>query len=82
MKTYVLAAMTLAAGSAFAADPATIDWSKVAATSVTLFYPGQSSYEWLRNDHKKGKGAKAVENGQACVRCHEDEEKDLGAALV
>ena|SRR5687767_10645823 len=67
---------------AMGADPATIDWSKVPASAVTLFYPGQSSYEWLRNDHKKGKGAKAVANGQACVRCHEDEEKDLGASLV
>jgi hypothetical protein len=67
---------------ALAADPATIDWSKIPATSVTLFYPGQASYEWLRSDHKKGKGAKAVANGQACVRCHEGEEKDLGAALV
>jgi hypothetical protein len=26
-----------------AADPATIDWSKVPVTEVTLFYPGQSS---------------------------------------
>jgi hypothetical protein len=67
---------------ALAAGPATIDWSKIPATSVTLFYPGQASYEWLRSDHKKGKGAKAVANGQACVRCHEGEEKDLGAALV
>ena len=82
MKTFILAAMTLATGSAFAADPATIDWTTVPATTVTLFYPGQSSYEWLRNDHKKGKGAKASQGGQACVRCHEGEEKDLGAALV
>jgi len=82
MKTPLLVALTFAAGGAFAADPATIDWSKVPVTNVMLFYPGQSSYEWLRDDHKKGKGAKAVQNGQACVRCHEGEEKDLGAALV
>ena len=45
------------AGSAAAADPATIDWSKVPATNVKLFYPGQSSYEWLRSDQHKGAGA-------------------------
>lgn len=67
---------------AIAADPATVDWSKVSATNVTLFYPGQASYEWLRNDHKKGKGLKGVQSGQACVRCHEGEEKELGASLV
>ena len=61
------------AGNAAAADPASIDWTRVPASAVTLFYPGQSSYEWLRNDHKKGKGAKAAADGQACVRCHEGE---------
>jgi hypothetical protein len=70
------------AGSAMAADPSTIDWEKVPSKSLTLFYPGQSSYQWLYNDHKGGKGAAAVKNGQACVRCHEDEEKKLGDALV
>ena len=70
------------AAPAAAADPATIDWTKVPATTVTLFYPGQSSYEWLRNDHRKGKGAKATADGQACVRCHEGDEKAMGAAIV
>ena len=65
-----------------AADPARIDWSKVPQQTVTLFYPGQSSYEWLRDNHKEGKGAKAVRDGRACLRCHEDEEKALGEALV
>lgn len=76
--------LALAAGAfpAWAADPTAIDWSKIPEAKVDLFYPGQSSYEWLRKDHKKGKGAKGVENGQACVRCHDGEEKDLGAASV
>ena len=41
----VFAFATLTAVPALAADPATIDWSKVPAVNVTLFYPGQSSYE-------------------------------------
>ena len=49
----------MAAGSVMAADPATIDWTKVPVSKLTLFYPGQSSYEWVRNDHKGGKGAKS-----------------------
>jgi hypothetical protein len=68
---------------AAAADPATIDWEKVPVTTVTLFYPGQSSYEWLRSDkHGKGKGAKAVSAGQACVRCHEGDEQTMGSGIV
>ena len=83
MKTTLFAIGLLGATlPAMAADPATIDWGKIPAATVPQFYPGQSSFEWLRNDHKKSKGAKAVENGQACVRCHEGEEKKLGASLV
>ena len=78
----VLSVAAMAAGQVYAADPATIDWSKVPVTDVTLFYPGQSSYQWLRNDHKGEKGATAVKRGSTCVKCHEDEEKTLGEELV
>jgi Ethylbenzene dehydrogenase len=53
-QTQLLAAVTaLCTGAAMAADPATIDWTRIKATSVPLFYPGQSSYEWLRSDALK-----------------------------
>lgn len=80
-----LALAAISAEPALAADPATIDWSKLPASTVTLFYPGQSSYEWLRNNHKDGKdgkGAKAVQRGETCIKCHVGEEKELGAKLV
>jgi hypothetical protein len=67
-------------GPALAADPATIDWSKVPVANVTLFYPGQSSYEWLRtSDHP---GSKSVLDGQACTTCHTGMEKTLGDRIV
>ena len=70
-------------GAATAADPAKIDWSKIKPTSVGLFYPGQSTYEWLRSDAHKGASGK-VARGQACVSCHDekDAEMDLGNELV
>jgi hypothetical protein len=76
----LLAGLTaLASAPAMAADPATIEWEKVPAATVTLFYPGQSSYEWLRNAHK---GAKGVLGGLACVTCHAGQEKAKGDSLV
>jgi hypothetical protein len=70
-----------AAAPALAADPATIDWSKIPAKSVKLFYPGQSSYEWLLSDaHKKGN--RVVPRGRECVSCHEDDEANMGNKLV
>jgi hypothetical protein len=80
-KLATVLAMAITAAPAMAADVATIDWSKLPASTITLFYPGQSSYEWLRTEHSK-KGREAVEKGQACTRCHEGEEKELGASLV
>jgi Ethylbenzene dehydrogenase len=83
-QTQLLAAVTaLCTGAAMAADPATIDWARIKSTSVPLFFPGQSSYEWLRSDAHKGASRK-VESGQSCVSCHDekDAEKDLGNELV
>lgn len=85
MKKTVLA-MSLAllgVGAATAADPAKINWSMIPSVKIGLFYPGQSTYEWLRSDAHKG-AAKDVARGAACVSCHDDakEEKDLGEKLV
>ena len=54
------------------------DWSKVPSKTITLFYPGQASWEFLTsNDHP---GAPALEAG--CTGCHAGQEKTLGAKLV
>ena len=72
-----------AAGPAIAADPAKIDWSKIPASTVPLFYPGQSSYEWLRTNHMgEAKAVKAIEAGSACFKCHDGDEKAMGERIV
>jgi len=82
-RNLILVPVVLAAGAAMAADPARIDWAKVPVSNVVLFYPGQSSYEWLRSDGHKG-AARQVKRGDACVACHDeaDAEKDMGDQLV
>ena len=86
MKKKIAMALSLALlsiGTASAADPAKIDWSKISTQKVALFYPGQSSYEWLRSDAHKG-ASKEVKRGDACVFCHDekDAEKEIGEKLV
>ena len=57
------------------------DWSKVPTKSVTLFYPGQSAYDWLISpDHKRAD--KKVMAGDSCVSCHEGEEAEMGNLMV
>lgn len=58
-----------------------IDWSKVEAKQVTLFYPGQSSWEWILTKKDHG-GAKNFRKGKGCRECHQGEEKDMGKLLV
>jgi hypothetical protein len=65
---------------ALAKDPAQVDWSRVPTRSVTLFWPAQSSYQWLRSDGHPG--AKMVEKGTSCVTCHKGKEAKMGDKLV
>jgi hypothetical protein len=85
MRTLKLTAMASAvavvlSGAAQAADPATIDWSKVPAKTVTLFYPGQSTFQWARSPAHPG-AALVAQNG-ACATCHNGQEAKLGDRIV
>ncbi len=79
----VFAAFVVALGSAPAAsaDPASIDWSKIKVKTVPLFYPGASTYGWMITEEHE-KGYKKVPKGVACVKCHEDDEENLGKAVL
>jgi len=75
-----VAALAALAGSssAMAAPPA--DWSAIPAQTVKLFFPGQSSYQWLRSkDHP---GAVLVKTGGACLTCHKGKEEKMGTDIV
>lgn len=64
-----------------AAPVQAIDWAGVEGRNVTLFYPGQSSWEWVLtpSDHD---GGKDIREGKTCWDCHEAEEEDMGAKMV
>ena len=50
----ILGLAALIAGPALADDPASVDWSKVPTQNIKLFWPGQSTYQWLRSPaHKR-----------------------------
>jgi cytochrome c-type protein NapC len=70
------------AGSAPAADVATnIDWSKAGEREITLFYPGQTSMEWVLVGKYHG-GALPFKSGDRCVECHDKETADMGEKMV
>jgi len=86
MKTFRAAPMALTVTAVLAgctmltADSGTLDWKRVPTTTLTLFYPAQSSYQWLRSaDHP---GSSMVTQGTSCVTCHNGQEEKLGYKLV
>jgi hypothetical protein len=79
-KVALIIGLALATTTVMAADPGKIDWSKVPVSNLTLFYPGQSSYEWLRSASHPG--SKMVQDGVACTTCHSGKEKAMGDKLV
>ncbi len=75
-----IGAAALFGGAVHAADPATVNWSSVPTNTINLFWPAQSSYQWLHSkDHA---GAAMVKTGGACVTCHKGQEEKLGNKLV
>ena len=75
-------AASLAIGALTFSTPAlAVDWSSVPAKDVTLFYPGQASWEWVltQADHS---GAPKFREGKNCRDCHDGEQADMGALIV
>jgi hypothetical protein len=81
-RTAIAATFLLASAAAFAADPQSLPWSTIPVKKVTLFYPGESTYEWLLSPAHARANTRVAE-GRACTSCHEDDEtRDLGDKLV
>ncbi len=57
-----------------------VNWAGVPARDVVLFYPGQSSVEWVLGRQHGGK--RAFKSGDRCFDCHEEELADMGAKIV
>jgi len=96
MTTAVTAAATVAStAAATAAAPAkaakaeavggtvtALDWSKVPARQIKVFYPGQAGLEWVMNKADHSSAADIVEKKRACAKCHEGDANEVGTAIV
>jgi hypothetical protein len=72
--------LLLSPALAIAAGADAINWKTVPSTSIPLFWPGQSTYQWLRSAEHPG--AQPTAAGAPCVACHKGQEERLGKALV
>ncbi len=87
-KPAIAAAPATDAKPAVAAAPAAggaqggIDWSGIEAKTLSLFYPGQASYEWVQSGRDHGGARPFVKSGERCSSCHLKEVKDMGNKIV
>ncbi|MCK8465089.1 NapC/NirT family cytochrome c [Aliiroseovarius sp. S1339] len=61
---------------------ANVDWDAVAATDMTLFYPGQASFEWVQNGKTHGGARPLTKGGDKCSTCHAKELETIGNKIV
>lgn len=80
MKRIALAVMGIfVSGGAFAAPP---DWSKVTERKIKVFYPGQSSLEWVMNKADHSAVPDIVDKKRPCAKCHEGDANEIGDNVV
>jgi hypothetical protein len=79
MKKIALAVMGIfAAGGALAAP----DWSKAPVRKIKVFYPGQSSLEWVMNKSDHSAVPDIVDKKRPCAKCHEGDANEIGDKIV
>ncbi len=71
--------MEAAAGGTVAPD---LDWDAVASSDMTLFYPGQASFEWVQNGKQHGGARPLTKGGDQCTTCHAKELEAIGTKIV
>ncbi|SFL76762.1 NapC/NirT family cytochrome c [Shimia aestuarii] len=76
-----------AAGQATEADAgdavgANVDWASVSGADLTLFYPGQASFEWVQNGKTHGGARPLTKGGDQCTTCHAAELETIGNKVV
>lgn len=59
-----------------------VNWNNASKRDITIFYPGETSIEWVLNGRDHG-GARPFSKGEErCVTCHDAETADMGQKLV
>lgn len=59
-----------------------VDWNKSGSREITLFYPGQTSMEWMLNGRNHGGSRAFAKSGDSCVGSHDRETASMGEKMV
>jgi cytochrome c-type protein NapC len=59
-----------------------VNWDKAGGHKITIFYPGETSLEWVLNGRDHGGARPFTKGGERCVTCHDAETADMGEKMV
>ncbi|HEY5717537.1 MAG TPA: ethylbenzene dehydrogenase-related protein [Motiliproteus sp.] len=59
-----------------------VDWGAVPATEVGLFFPGQTSLEWIYSKRDHDGAARYKKRKKSCQGCHDGDQKPYGDKIV
>ena len=71
---------TTDATPAATADSSGVNWDNAPERVINIFYPGQSSMEWVLGKNHSGK--RAFKTGDRCFDCHDEEIEDIGNLIA
>lgn len=61
---------------------ANVNWDGIDSADLTLFYPGQASFEWVQNGSTHGGAHPLTKGGDQCTTCHAKELETIGNKIV
>ncbi len=61
---------------------ANVNWDDIDSADLTLFYPGQASFEWVQNGSTHGGARPLTKGGDQCTTCHAKELEAIGNKIV
>jgi len=59
-----------------------LDWGSVAPTEVKLFFPGQTSLEWIYSKRDHDGAARYKNRKKSCQGCHDGDQNPYGVKIV
>ncbi len=59
-----------------------VNWKNASRRDITIFYPGQTSIEWVLNGRDHGGARPFDKGGDRCVTCHDNETAEMGEKMV
>ncbi|MCP3670390.1 MAG: cytochrome C552 [Gammaproteobacteria bacterium] len=59
-----------------------VNWGPVPEREIVIFYPGQTSIEWVLNGKDHGGARPILKGGDRCTTCHDKETADMGKKMV